>query len=161
VIKECLSVRGSGQRDHRGLQVIEGARKLALGNKVFATFYLEGLASTMAAQGQLGWAAQLWGAADRLRQTFGVAVPPVVRLMYEHFVTNLQAQLGEEAFTALWDQGRTMTLDHVLSVGEPAGTFAVGKEESHQFHKHWCHQSVCLDRQGIQNPVDRECRVSV
>jgi hypothetical protein len=136
VIKECLSVRGSGQRDHRGLQVIEGARKLALGNKVFATFYLEGLASTMAAQGQLGWAAQLWGAADRLRQTFGVAVPPVVRLMYEHFVTNLQAQLGEEAFTALWNQGRTMTLEQVLSVGEPARISAPGRVQRPQVHEH-------------------------
>ena len=33
-------------------------------------------------------------------------------------------------------KGQTMTLDQVLSVGEPAGTFAGGREESHQFHEH-------------------------
>jgi predicted ATPase/transcriptional regulator with XRE-family HTH domain len=107
-----------------------------VGNKTFAAFYLEGLASTVAAQGQPAWAAQLWGAAAQLRQTIEAAVPPLMRLTYEHFVTNLQAQLGEEAFRTLWDQGRTMSLDQVLTVGEPAGIVAPGREESHQFHEH-------------------------
>jgi len=92
-----------------------------LGNRTFAAFYLEGLAMTVAAQGQPAWAAQLWGAAHRLRQTINAAVPQFVQPIYEHFVTNLQAQLGEEAFRALWDQGQTMTLDQVLTVAEPAG----------------------------------------
>jgi tetratricopeptide (TPR) repeat protein len=107
-----------------------------VGNKTFAAFYLEGLASTVAAQGQLAWAAQLWGAAAQLRQSIEAAVPPLMRLMYEHLMTNLQAQLGEEAFRALCDQGRTMSLDQVLTVGEPAEIFAPGREESRQFHDH-------------------------
>jgi tetratricopeptide (TPR) repeat protein len=106
-----------------------------LGNKMFIAFYLEGLASTVAAQAQAAWAAQLWGAAERLRQTINAAVPPLMRFTYEHFVTNLQVQLGEEAFRALWDQGRTMTLDQVLTVGEPAGAFSPGREESQQFQE--------------------------
>lgn len=100
-----------------------------LGNKTFAAFYLEGLASTVAMQGQLAWAVQLWGAAERLRQSIGVAVPPLMRLMYEQFVTNLQVRLGEETFKDLWEQGRTMTLDQVLTAGEPARASAPGREE--------------------------------
>lgn len=107
-----------------------------LGNKTFMAFYLEGLASTVAAQGQPARAAQLWGAAQTLRQTIDAAVPPFVQPLYESFVTNLQVQLGEEAFTTLWNQGQTMTLDQVLSVGEPAGTFSPDRQERRQFHEH-------------------------
>lgn len=100
------------------------------GNKPFAAFYLGGLARTVAAQGQPAWAAQLWGAAERLRQNMNAALPLFVRPIFEDLVTNLQAQLGEEAFRALWDQGRMMTLDQVLTAGEPAGAFSAGREES-------------------------------
>jgi len=108
---------------------------IEMGNKTFVTFYLVGLARTVAAQGQPVWAAQLSGAADRLREIIKAAVPPFVRPIYEHLTTNLRAQLGEEAFSALWEQGRTMTLDQVLTIGEPAGASTPGKEESHQFQE--------------------------
>ena len=49
-----------------------------LGNKTFTPFYLEGLASTVAAQGLLAWAAQLLGAADTLRRTSEIEVTPVL-----------------------------------------------------------------------------------
>lgn len=106
-----------------------------LGNKTFATFYLEGLAMTVAAQRQPTGAAQLWGAAHRLRQTINAAVPPFVRPMYEHFVTNLQDQLGKVRFEVLREQGGMMTLDEVLAAGEPTGASALGGEESDQFQQ--------------------------
>jgi hypothetical protein len=106
-----------------------------LGNKTLTTFYIEGLASVVAMRGQSAWAAQLWGAADMLRHTINAPVVPLMRLMYEHFVANLRAQLGEEAFTALWAQGRMMTLEQVLTFGESASIFAPGGEESQQFHE--------------------------
>jgi predicted ATPase len=109
---------------------------IEMGNKTFVTFYLEGLARTVAAQGQPAWAAQLSGAADRLREIIKAAVPPFVRPIYQHLVTNLQDQLGEERFRALWEEGCMMTLDQVLKVGEPARTFSHGREESQQFRKH-------------------------
>ncbi len=90
-----------------------------LGNQVFIAFYLEGLASVIALQGQLAQAARLWGAAERLRKAIDAIVPQIMQLTYEQFRNNLRSQLGEEAFTALWDQGRTMTLDQVLTAGEP------------------------------------------
>ena len=88
------------------------------GNRPFAFFYLGGLARTAAAQGDAEWAAQVWGAAERLRQTMHAALPLFVRPIFEHLVTNLQDQLGVEAFRALWEQGQTMTLDQVLAAGE-------------------------------------------
>ena len=106
-----------------------------MGNQMFAALYLEGLASTVAAQGLLAWAAQLWGAADTLWSAIDAQAPPVLHYTYEQLMTSLKAQLGEEAFTALWAQGRTLTLDQVLTAGEPAGIFAPGREESQQFHE--------------------------
>jgi predicted ATPase/transcriptional regulator with XRE-family HTH domain len=107
-----------------------------LGNEMFTPFYLEGLASTATAQGLLVWAAQLWGAANMLRRTIEIEAPPVLHSIYKRLMTNLQAQLGEEALTARLTQGRTMTLDQVLTAGETTEIFAQGKEESHQFHEH-------------------------
>ncbi len=102
----------------------------ALGNHVFMAFYLEGMASVIALQEQLAQAARLWGAAERLRKAIDAAVPPFMQLTYEQFRKDVQSQLGEEAFTALLNQGRTMTLDLVLAAGEPARTFAPDREES-------------------------------
>jgi hypothetical protein len=88
------------------------------GNRPFAIFYLGSLARTAAALGDPAWAAQLWGAAERLRQTMHAALPLFVRPIFEHLVTNLRDLLGEEKFGALWEQGGTMTLDEVLAAGE-------------------------------------------
>jgi hypothetical protein len=78
----------------------------------------------IALQGQLAQAARLWGASERLRKALDAMVPPVMQLTYEQFRKHVQSQLGEEAFTALWDQGRTMSLDQVLAIKELAGTSA-------------------------------------
>jgi len=50
---------------------------------------------------------------EGLRKTLDAAVPPVMQHTYEQF--RQQIQLGEEVFTALWDQGRTMMLEQVLA----------------------------------------------
>jgi hypothetical protein len=56
--------------------------------------------------------------------------------MYEHFMTNLRAQLGEKAFTILWDQGRMMRLEQVPSDGEPAVISAPDMEDRQQRHEY-------------------------
>jgi predicted ATPase/transcriptional regulator with XRE-family HTH domain len=108
----------------------------ALGNQVFVAFYLEGLASVIALLGQQAQAARLWGAVEQLRTAIDAAVPPVMQLTYEQFRKQVQSQLGEEAFSTLWNQGRTMTPDQVLTVEEPALRSVPSREESHQFHEH-------------------------
>jgi ATP/maltotriose-dependent transcriptional regulator MalT len=95
-------------------------------DKGYTASYLEGLADVVAAQGEPPWAAQLWGAAEALRETIGAPIPPVFRPTYERSVTAARAQLGEKPFAAAWAQGRTMTLEqavamlHQDSLSEPA-----------------------------------------
>src|SRR5215472_16600953 len=78
------------------------------GNRETLTFGLEGLASVVAVQGELAWAARLWGAAETLRETIGAPIAPVERPVYESSVTIARAQLGEKSFAAAWAEGRLM-----------------------------------------------------
>jgi DNA-binding CsgD family transcriptional regulator/tetratricopeptide (TPR) repeat protein len=78
------------------------------------SFCLEALAEVTATQGELPWAARLWGAAEALRDGMGTPIPPIYRADYERSVTAARVQLGEQAFAAAWAQGRTMTLEQVL-----------------------------------------------
>ncbi len=85
---------------------------------------LEGLAGVAAAQGELAWAAQLWGAAQALREAFGAPLPPVERADYERVVAAAREQLEERSFTAAWDQGRRMTPEQALIAPGGAPTSA-------------------------------------
>jgi DNA-binding CsgD family transcriptional regulator len=78
-------------------------------------FSLEGLAGVVAAQGELVWAAQLWGAAEALRETIHAPIPPVERAGYERSVAKARAHLGQQAFAAAWAEGRTMEPEQALA----------------------------------------------
>jgi len=80
-----------------------------VGEKWMTPFNLEGLAGVVATQGALRWAAQLWGAAEALREAIDVPRLPVDRRGYEQAVATVRAQLGEEAFAIAWQEGRTMS----------------------------------------------------
>jgi len=85
-----------------------------VGEKWMTPFNLEGLAGVVATQGALRWAAQLWGAAEALREAIDVPRLPVDRVGYEQAVGAARAQLGEEAFAAAWQEGWMMKLEQVL-----------------------------------------------
>src|SRR6266566_3981380 len=89
------------------------------GNRQTIAFGLEGLARVVAVQGELSWAARLWGAAETLRETSGAPIPPVERLAYESSVTAARAQLGEKPFATAWAEGRLMTPEQALAAREP------------------------------------------
>jgi DNA-binding CsgD family transcriptional regulator len=74
-----------------------------------ASVYLLVLGEVVAAQQKLAWAAQLWGAAEALRDTFDVPIPLARRADYERSLSAARVHLGERAFTAAWAQGRAMT----------------------------------------------------
>ena len=76
---------------------------------------LEGWASMVAEQGQCAWAAQLWGAAESLREAIRVPISPAERADYERAVAAARAQLGEKAFAARWREGRTMTPEQAFA----------------------------------------------
>jgi hypothetical protein len=76
------------------------------------------------------------GVVEGLRKALDATVPPVMLRTYEQLRQQVQSQLGEEAFSALWDQGRTMTQGQVLTIEELAGIVAPGRAESPQFPEH-------------------------
>ena len=76
---------------------------------------LEGWASMVAEQGQFAWAAQLWGAAESLRETIGVSIPLVERTDYEQAVAAARTQSGEKTFATRWSEGRNMTPEQALA----------------------------------------------
>ena len=80
---------------------------------------MEGLASIVAAQDELVWAARLWGAAEVLREVIGAPLPPVECPDYEQAVAATLAQLGEKVLAAAWAEGRTMTSEQALAAQGP------------------------------------------
>ena len=75
---------------------------------------LEGLGAMVAAQGEPGKAARLWGIAEALREDMGAFMYPVDRPAYERTVADARTHLGEEAFAAAWAKGRTTPLEQVI-----------------------------------------------
>ncbi len=76
---------------------------------------LEGLASVVGAQGALAWAARLWGAAESLRERYGIPLTPLERDDYKPAVAAVLMHLEEQVFHAAWTQGRTMAIEQVLA----------------------------------------------
>jgi predicted ATPase/DNA-binding CsgD family transcriptional regulator len=87
----------------------------ALGAKWIIAACLLGLGEVVAAQQKLAWAAQLWGAADALRDALGIPIPLVERAEYERSLSAARVHLGERAFAAAWAQGRSMTPEQALA----------------------------------------------
>src|SRR5436309_1522975 len=77
-------------------------------------------------------AARLWGAAESLRQSLGLPLPPNEREEYDRHRSAAREALGEEAFAGAWAEGRAMTSEQAIDYaldrdGEPgASTRAAG-----------------------------------
>lgn len=98
------------------------ALAVALGHKEFLSIFPVGLAGAAAAQGVMEaspvgmqWAAQLLGASEAFRETFGMPLPSVVDAMHIPLVMALRVQLGEEVFAATWSEGRVMTVAQAIT----------------------------------------------
>jgi ATP/maltotriose-dependent transcriptional regulator MalT len=83
-------------------------------HKPSIAFYLEQLAEVVAAQGDLILSARLWGTAESLRTEFASPLPSPYRSGYERAIAASRTRMGEQAFDAAWDQGRSMPLEQVL-----------------------------------------------
>jgi hypothetical protein len=77
---------------------------------------LQGLAIAVFAQGDPAWAARLWGRAESVRTAIGVSTPAIVHTLSKPAMAAARLQLGEDTFTAIWAEGRTMTLEQVLEI---------------------------------------------
>ncbi len=105
------------------------ARKAS--DKLAITSGLEGLAVTVAAQGNYAWAAHLWGAAEARREMIGAPLSPVERTPYDRAVASSRTRLGEQAFATAWAEGRTMSPEQALATpGREALPASTQEEES-------------------------------
>src|SRR5262249_51799351 len=59
-------------------------------------------------------AIRLLGAAEAFCETLGAQPPVAMREEYERTVAEGRATLGEAAFTAVWTEGRAMSLDQAI-----------------------------------------------
>jgi hypothetical protein len=75
---------------------------------------LAGLGSAAAMGGRPARAAQLWGAAEALRQVFGARPAPAARATYERALAIAHAQLDDATFAAAWDEGQAMPLAQAI-----------------------------------------------
>jgi predicted ATPase len=82
---------------------------------------LIGLAKIDAVEGHARRAVLLFGAAESWCDP-SVDMDPIERMDYERTVEGARAQLGEETFTAVWVQGRSLTPEQVLVSLEHAST---------------------------------------
>jgi DNA-binding NarL/FixJ family response regulator len=76
---------------------------------------LEGFASVAAAEHDLQRAVRLWGAAEALRDTVGLPMPPHRRRRHTAAITAARAELGDDAFETAWADGRALSVDEAMS----------------------------------------------
>ena len=85
-----------------------------LGSKTEVTaIALEGMAALANIQGEHTWAVRLWAAAARLREEIQTTMMPGQLPAYERTVEQIRLLLGEQTFTALWNDGRALSPDKV------------------------------------------------
>jgi predicted ATPase/DNA-binding CsgD family transcriptional regulator len=89
------------------------------GNKWNIAGCLVIFAALAAAQGEWIRAARVSGAAEALCQAINGVLSPDERVMQEFTSTVARTQLGEEAFTAAWAEGRAMTPEQALAAQGP------------------------------------------
>jgi non-specific serine/threonine protein kinase len=76
---------------------------------------LAGFAGLAGAVGEPEHAARLFGAAATLSETVA-ALWPADRADYEENVARVRAALGQGAFAAAWEEGRTLSLEQALAL---------------------------------------------
>jgi predicted ATPase/class 3 adenylate cyclase/Tfp pilus assembly protein PilF len=91
------------------------AIKHELGDQWGIAFSLENLAAAEASLGQVLLAAQLWGAAERLREEIKAPIPLNDRSRYERQVAEARFAANETAaFNAAWQAGRGDILESII-----------------------------------------------
>jgi predicted ATPase len=111
----------------RARDLLTGALPLYLqiGNRVCSAHCLETTATLAAATGQPDGAAQLLGAAERMRERLGTAAPPYERIVRERGVADLKAALDENTIAIAWKRGGELSYEDAMAharalAGRPA-----------------------------------------
>ena len=86
-------------------------------NLTIALVYtVEGIASLYANQAHSERAAQLFSWADSMRDQFGDHRPPIEQASVEKDLAVIHAQLDDQTFERLWNEGRILTLEQAIAL---------------------------------------------
>ncbi len=88
----------------------------ALDERRLVAYGLEGMAAVAHGAGRLRHAAQLYGAAEALRESIGAPLASSERVTLDRTVATVRETLGEEAFAIAWAQGRAMPLAEAITL---------------------------------------------
>jgi non-specific serine/threonine protein kinase len=109
-------IQGDYEKAQRVLQ--ENLRMAQKSDYKLAILYsLFGLGHVAASREQPARAARLWGAAEGVEEAFGIRLTPLAHTStnYEDHLAAARAGLNdEEAFSAAWSEGRTMTPEQAI-----------------------------------------------
>jgi len=86
-----------------------------IGDKGGSAWCLERLAEVALARGESEKAVRLLSAASALRISIGSVIDPVDQPEYKNRRSALRAELGEERFTVVWEEGRAMSLEQAIA----------------------------------------------
>lgn len=112
----ALATLMSGRPEEALALLAEGLRgSVALNNRWYIAYCLEGVASVCATRQLAPQAAQLFGAADALRTAVNAPQTPADQALYASFLTATQTQLGQEAFEANWAEGKALGLEQAIN----------------------------------------------
>ena len=118
------------RNDHRqATSILEKGVTLSeqMRDRANLSYFLEGLAVVAGAQGLAERSTRLFGAAEGLMEAVGAPVYNYVKVdpsLYQRTKASARSQLGEQAFEAVWAEGRALTFEQAVE-------YALGREEPH------------------------------
>jgi predicted ATPase/DNA-binding SARP family transcriptional activator/DNA-binding NarL/FixJ family response regulator len=120
----ALAALSRGDYDQAKALCIEGielTRQTGYGHS--SIFVLRILAALASAQGQPVRSARLWGMAETLGESIGIAVTPIEQLYYRPYIAAARSQLDEAAWEAARAKAKALTqeeaIEYVLFEKEP------------------------------------------
>jgi tetratricopeptide (TPR) repeat protein len=95
----------------------------SIGSESYIILGMEELAAAASMPGFADYAARLWGAAERVRETLGhLRATTIERRLFERSVASIHSAIGEASMAAAWAEGRAMTLDQAVTYAVDASS---------------------------------------
>jgi predicted ATPase/DNA-binding CsgD family transcriptional regulator/Tfp pilus assembly protein PilF len=92
------------------------AIKEAIDYKWGVAVSLAGLGEVAVESGEPRVGARLLGASDALHEALGVHMEADDRIAYDRALASARARLGEEAFTAAWEEGKALRMEEAIAL---------------------------------------------
>jgi hypothetical protein len=109
--KHRTAAAAAGFREALGLLAARRDRRGVAG-------YLEILAHFLTKRGDFLRGCRLFGASDTLREKIGVSRSASGATQFDSRIQNVRLALGEEAFSAAWDEGCALSLEEAVAYAQ-------------------------------------------